>query len=447
MSKLLYVARAEYLKSVRTKGFLLGVILMPVLMGGGLIALAIAEKAKDVGDRHFAVLDHTGSLYATIEQAADGRNTNDVFEVKDGGERKQTQPRWVPQPYDPSAEVAGNPEIVLSRQVEDGDLFGYLVIGKDIASLGPDGDKTFAWHTESPNYDDLPDWLERVVNGELRRTRFEASHVDAKLIESLSKPQPLTTMGLASVDAKTGEVNEGTAANPIEELVVPAILAFMMFMLVMMSTPVLMNNVLEEKMQKIAEVLVSSVAPFDLLLGKLIAAAGISLTLAVLYLGAGLVFAHTADLGGQASAVIAAMSPANLAWFLLFMVMALFIFGSVFSAIGAACSEIQDAQSLMTPTMVVFVLPMMFFGSVLKDPSSSLSRGLSLFPPATPIIMFLRVTVPPGVEVWELALAIVLTGLFTLGAVKAAEKIFRIGILSQGQAPTFRRLLGWLVSK
>jgi ABC-2 type transport system permease protein len=445
--KLLQVARAEYLKSVRTKGFILGVVLMPVLMGGGIIAMAIAEKAKDVGDRRFAVVDGTGALHAEIAKAAEDRNAGEIFEVGEDGTREQAHPRWMPEDFEAGGDSSTSVDVALSSRVESGELFGYLVIGSDIADVDGAGDRSFDWHTDTPSYDDLPDWLEGVVNAELRRMRFEARQVDAELVALLSRRENLTTMGLAHVDTTTGEVHEAEETNPIEALVVPAILAMMMFMLVMMSTPALLNNVLEEKMQKIAEVLVSSVRPFDLLMGKLLAAAGVSLTLGLLYHGAGLVFAHNTDLGGQAEAVLAALSPANLAWFVLFLVMSLLIFGSIFSAIGSACSEIQDAQSLMTPAMLVFILPMMFLGSVLSDPGSTLSRGLSLFPPATPMIMFLRVTIPPGVEAWELILALVLTVAFTLLTIKAAEKIFRIGILSQGQTPTLRRLIGWLLSK
>lgn len=446
--KVWQVARAEYMKALRTKGFLIGIILMPVLMAGGIIAMAIAEKAKDVDDMAFAVIDRSGVLFDAIAAAAEERNATAIFEAsEEGGPPEQVEPRWLPENAVVDPTSAEPVDVLQSKRVTGGELVGYLVIGRDLPSLDADLDDVFAWHTDTPSANDLPRWLEGVVNNELRRRRFEERQVDGELVSLLSRRESVSTMGLVSVDVATGEATEAKEANPVEELVIPLFLTIMMFMLVMMSTPVLLNNVLEEKMQKIAEVLVSSVAPFDLLLGKLLSAAGISLTLALLYLGAGLIFANNADLGGQAEAVLAAMSFTNLLWFVVFLVMSLLIFGSLFSAIGAACSEIQDAQSLMTPAMLIFVLPMMFIGTVIHDPGGSLARGLSLFPPATPTIMFLRVTIPPGVQVWELVLAVVLTTLFTLLTIKAAEKIFRIGILSQGQTPTLRRLIGWIFSK
>jgi len=135
------------------------------------------------------------------------------------------------------------------------------------------------------------------------------------------------------------------------------------------------------------------------------------------------------------------------AWFFLFQLLALLMFGSLFIAVGAACSEIRDAQNLMFPVMMVVVIPMLTWMAVLQSPASPFSRALSLFPPATPMIMFLRIAIPPGVPAWEIALGLVLTTLFMLGCVWASAKIFRLGILSQGQTPSIPKLVAWVFSK
>ena len=121
--------------------------------------------------------------------------------------------------------------------------------------------------------------------------------------------------------------------------------------------------------------------------------------------------------------------------------------GSIFLAIGSACSEIRDAQSLMFPAMMLVMLPMFCLGPVLQSPSSSFARALSLFPPATPTIMILRIASKPGPPLWEILLGAALATLFMLFCVWAAGKIFRIGVLSQGQAPTLGKMLKWIVSK
>ena len=193
-------------------------------------------------------------------------------------------------------------------------------------------------------------------------------------------------------------------------------------------------------MQKISEFLVSSVTPFQLMLGKLTGAVGIGLTLSMIYLSAAFGLAQYFEFADQ-------IPTALYAWFVFFLFIALVIFGSIFSAIGAACSEIRDAQSLMTPVMLLVIIPMMCLGPVFDSPSSTFSKAVSLFPPATPMLMFARIAMQPGPEAWEIVLAVILSTAFALACVWAAGRVFRIGILSQGQAPSFARLVGWVLTK
>ncbi len=437
MSKIRTVMFTEYLRAVRTKAFIIGVLLMPLMFGGGIIAMALAEQAKDTADRHFVVVDESGVLLPMLAAALDERNEQSLFE-----DDEQVDPRWVLEAYDPAAS-AERMDVALSDRIENKEILGFLVIGPDI--VDPDGaDRRLAWYTDTPTYDDLADWLGATINNELRRLRFTEAGLDGTLVDHLSARERVNTLGLASVNEQ-GEVSEAEESNMAATVAIPIGLAMLLFMLVMMSTPALMNNVLEEKMQKIAEVLVSSVSPFGLLLGKLLSAVLVSLTLAILYVGAILLFVHNVD--QVPAAIVDAISPGVLAWFVFFMLMALLIYGSIFSALGAACSEIQDAQTLMMPAMMVLIIPMMFLGPIIKSPDGALATALSYFPPATPVVMFLRISMPPGAEWWEITVAIVVMVIFTLGCVLAASKIFRIGILSQGQTPSYRKLVGWLVSR
>lgn len=438
MSKITTVAINEYLKAVRSKAFLAGLILMPVMFGAGAIAMAVAENTKDLSERSFAVIDRSGELLPVLEEALAQRNEQGLYDE----EGAQVEPRWQlvePVPADPDERL----DLTLSRQVEEGELQGFLTIGADVVDpQGSDGE--LSWSTDTPTADDIPDWLGGVVNDAVRGRRFAEAGLDRQLVERLTGRVRLRTLGLVTVD-ESGEIVEGEESNELAEVLVPIVLVMMMFMLVMMSAPALLNNVLEEKMQKIVEVLVSSVSPFELLLGKLLSAVAMSLTLALLYVGAGLVFVHRFE--GVPEPIIQAITPGLLTWFVVFKLLALVIYGSMFSAIGAACSEIQDSQTLMMPAMLLFMLPMMFLGPVIQNPTGGLAMGLSWFPPTAPIILFLRMAMPPGVPWWELALALTTTLAFTLAAVWAGAKVFRIGILSSGQTPSFKTLIGWVLTR
>jgi ABC-2 type transport system permease protein len=438
VSKISTVMRNEYLRAVRTKAFILGVLLTPVLFGASIIIMAIAENNKDLTDRHFAVVDRSGMLGAVIEQAMQARNEHQLYDKDDPEE--QVKPRWIPEIWNPADHPDERADVVLSQRVDDGDLIGFLSIGADIPALDGD-DRELAWFTDTPTYNDLPSALGQTVNNTVRHHRLTSSDMDAELIAKLSKSVKMTTMGLVEVDTD-GTVHEAEETDKFAEIGVPVGLAFLLFMLVMMSTPALMNNVLEEKMQRIAEVLVSSVSPFQLLMGKLLSAVLVSLTLGVIYLGGVLIFVHNFD--KVPPAVVEALDLNTLLLFVLFLVMSLMIYGSVFAGLGAACSEIQDTQTLIMPAMLFLIMPIMFIGPVIESPDGTLATLLSFFPPATPMIMFMRAGIPPGVDWWELPLAIVLCTGFCIVSVWAASRVFRVGILMQGKAPTWRQMWGWI---
>jgi len=437
--KALVVARAEYLRAVRTKAFIIGIVLMPILMGAGFVIIGLAESIDEATDRHFAVIDRSGELYPALAVQVEERNRNQIW--SDDEPPVQEDDRFLIERYEP--EEAESYSMTLGDRVRDGELIGYLVIGKDLVAREGD-DRVLDWHTQTPTYDDLPDWLESVINNEVRSQRMAASGLDPMAVAKVTQRVWVTEKGLARV-TKAGKVKEAEKTDKVADMVVPLVLSIMIYMLVMMSAPQLMNNVLEEKMQKIAEVLVASVPPFELLLGKLMSALAVAMTLSVIYVGAGLVFVHTAS--NIPPTVPEALTAGVLLRFLFFEAVALVIYGSVFAALGSACTEIQDSQTLIGPAMLIFIMPMMFLGVVLKNPDSTVSRLISFFPPATPILMFLRSVVPPGVAVWELITAMVVAVLFALLCVKCGAKIFRVGLLSQGQTANYRQILRWVFEK
>jgi ABC-2 type transport system permease protein len=199
-----------------------------------------------------------------------------------------------------------------------------------------------------------------------------------------------------------------------------------------------MQGVVEEKMQRIAEMVLGSVRPFELMLGKLFGLMGVSLTLAALYLGGayGLALHYgVADL----------VSPAVLAWFIVYLVVGVVMYGALFIAVGAACSDLRDTQTMLWPVMLLAMLPLFVWINVAREPTSTFSTVASLIPTATPMLMILRVAVPPGVGWWQPALGLVMMLVTTVIFVYAAGRIFRVGILMQGKGASVRDLARWVV--
>lgn len=434
MRKIWTVAKTEYLNAIRSKAFIIGIILLPVMMSGSLIVGKLTKDKVDIRPRKLAVVDQTGWLAPKLEARAKTRNEKDIFDS--ANKEKQIRPAFIIERVE-AASADEKLEVTLSDRVRKKDLFAFLVIRSNIVDVA--ATNTVSYFTETASFMELPNWLNGVLTDEITRKRFEGAGVDQALVQKLTKPVNVRQLGLAEVD-QSGQVIKAKETNRMATFMIPFASMMMMFMLVMSSAPALLNSVLEEKMQKIAEVLISSVTPFELMTGKLIGTVFVSLTLSVLYLGGAALIMTQMALTGY-------VNPALLIWFVVFQLLGLLIFGSIFIAIGSACNEIRDAQSLMSPAMMMIVLPMFCLVPVLESPTSSFSRAISLFPPATPMLMTLRIASKPGPPLWEILLGVVLCAAFTCFCLWAAAKVFRIGILSQGQAPTIGKLIKWVFSK
>ncbi|MFO0891579.1 MAG: ABC transporter permease [Isosphaeraceae bacterium] len=444
--KIWVIASTEFGSAIRTKSFIIGILLLPVIMGASILLQVFVAERVDTKPRRFAVIDRTGVLYPAIAKAAEAHNARLPDE-----RAKNARPRMEPQLADPAAASSpGGPSglaVELSDRIRQGELDAFLEIPPEIVEPGKGGQPNppLAYHSNNPNDDLLRNWLGGVVNGEVRSRRFRNAGLDQALADRLSQPVGVENLQLVE-RRETGPEAAGTAARSAEKVdmvrtaLVPAVLMFIMFFVIMTSAPQLLNSVIEEKMSRISEVMLGSVTPFELMMGKLLGNAGIAMVLAALYVGGG--FA-VAAYHGYANVV----SPGLLAALVLFLILAILLYGSLYIAVGSACSELKDAQSLMMPVMLLSMLPVFVWTAVLKNPASPLSVGMSLFPPASPFLMLMRLALQPAPPAWQVGLAVVLTTITTLAIVWAAGKIFRTGLLMQGKAPSFAELARWVMAK
>jgi ABC-type Na+ efflux pump permease subunit len=190
-------------------------------------------------------------------------------------------------------------------------------------------------------------------------------------------------------------------------------------------------------MSRISEVLLASVSPLELMLGKLLACSAASILMGALYLGLGLGLArylgYSALVGWQA-----------IATFFFFLILAVFLHGSIFMAVGAACSQPKDAQMLLGPLVLVTAIPLLTLAPLMQDPSGPLAVGLSFFPLSAPFVMCFRLNAHPLPPMSQVALSVAITLLATFFSAWAASRIFRVGLLAQGKAPGLLRILRWV---
>ena len=426
-NKALIVALSEFTTLTRSKAFLVGILLMPVFMGIALGVQKFTRNATDIKERRFVVVDRTGVLYPAVAAAAEEWNRGAM------ATGVQLAPRFVPSPamYGEADEQA---RAELSDRVRRDDLYAFVEIPAD--ALDPESTASMRYHSNHPSYRTLPSWIANVVNREILNQRFRQAAIDRALVTRLTKRTEVEELGLLQRDAG-GQIRAAVAVDKVRTMAIPVGMMMILLFSVMSGAPQLLNSVIEEKMSRISEVLIGSVTPFELMMGKLLGSVAVSVLLASVYIAGG---AGVANYMGYGDALHAS----DVGWLLVFLMMASFMFGSIFITIGAACSDLKDAQGMMTPAMLIMMLPWMTWFAILNAPDSSMSVGLSLFPTAAPFLMLLRIMIPPGPPVWQIALAVVIAALTTVAAVYAAGKIFRTGLLMQGKAATFGEMWKWV---
>ena len=430
MRKVLTIATSEFLTAVRAKGFLIGIVFMPVLFGGALALQKVVDKQVDAKPRTIAVIDDTGELLPPLMEAVAAWNRGE----RDLGPVQRHGPTFLIERIAPDTGDRQTLRLELSDRVRRNDLFAFAELPQGL--LRPDTAEKIRYYSSAPAYGDLPNWLHRSVMKEVVKRRFAAADVSPIIVASLIRPLAIEELGLLdrSVD---GSVRAATKVDKVRTLGVPLAFMFVLFIIVMTTTPQLLNSVLEEKMSRISEVLLGSVTPFQLMLGKLIASTAVSGVLTLVYLSGA---AYAAHRWGYLDVI----DPRMLAWFVVFLLLAVAIYGSLFIAIGSACSDLKDAQNLMTPAMMLIIIPALMWPAVTRAPQSPLSVGASLFPPATPFLMLLRLALEERPPAWQVALGVGLTLLTTIFIVWAAGKIVRTGLLMQGKGITLAELFRWV---
>jgi ABC-type Na+ efflux pump permease subunit len=284
--------------------------------------------------------------------------------------------------------------------------------------------------------------MQPVLDEYLQRTRygreFSNSAPPLEEVRRIFRPVHVASAGLIRKNARTGDLEPAAAEDRVTAVLVPALMMALMFMMVIIGASPLLQSVVEEKTLRIAEVLLGSVTPWQLMLGKLLGTVGVSLTLGLVYLAGGLWAATHFGFSER-------ISSGMLGFFLAFQVLAVLMYGSIFIAIGAACSDLRETQSMLLPVMFVLVLPMFVLGYVIQFPNSPIATALSFFPTATPMMMTIRQGIPPGIPLWQSLVGMAVVILTTVVFVWAAGRIFRVGILMQGKGARIGEMLRWVV--
>lgn len=434
MRKILVVAMREYQAAVKTKAFIVGLVALPVIWGGSVAVQMILKDRVDTNDKLVALLDYSGQVKDAVLAAADVRNAEEIFDGE-GAQRRQRAPRYLVQVVDPATVDPAKATFELSERVRRQEIMAFVVINADVAK--PGAENAARYFSNSPTYDDIVNWVSQPINTRIQELRFSAANLDPRLVAEVTAPVSVQNLGLVSLD-EAGNIVEARETDEKASIMVSLGLMMLMLMLVMIGATPLVHSVIEEKTARIAEVLLGSVSPFELMMGKLLGMVGVSLTIGTIYLAAGFVAVRQAGYGS--------FLPTDIVWwFVIYQALAVLMFGAMFVAVGAAVSDLKESQNMMMPITLLIMIPLFVWLNVVKEPTSSFAMVVSLFPPATPMLMILRQAVPPGIPLWQPLLGVLLVLITTTFFVFAAGRIFRVGLLMQGKPPKVSELVRWVV--
>ncbi len=508
MRYVLLIAWREFVETIKTRGFWIGILLFPALIVLGVLVPRLIEK-KGIPTRHFVMVDRTGTLAPVIRTALAERelrrqeealvefartakyqepfsyfvSSNRVLDLPGWKQSAGTnwlgvrgfvapKPRFAEVPLPEGVRDEGSLETVaealrpwlrgdrkLTSAAGEAALFAAVLIPTNLAELAarpnPAGTNVTAglqYWSENLADTALLEAVQTPVNAELRRRAYEGRGLDAALVRGIEQ----TRAPVVSLNPKKAVGEEQVGLSDRLRQWLPSAFVYLLWIAIFSVAQMLLTSVIEEKSNRIIEVLLSSVTPGELMLGKLlgIAAAGLTMLatwiagmlLVIAWKAAGVTPEQAAAAGAMANLPLDVAAILRTTWllpaFVMYFLLGYLLYAGLIIALGSTCNTIKEAQSFMSVIIVFLMVPLFTMTFIPRDPNGTLATALSWIPPYTPFVMMNRMTADPPLRdvIGTLFLLVAFTGFVLWGA----GRVFRIGILRTGQPPKLVELLRWL---
>ncbi|MFH1719715.1 MAG: ABC transporter permease [Planctomycetota bacterium] len=421
MQKILKVAQREYLETAKTKAFIFMIVMLPVMIAFIVFFTRRLNQSKQTLDRpamRVGVTDLTGKLSDGINRAFDEHNTKYpnrqilVMEVED-------------------AENSGQIEDQGKSKLRREELDAYVVLDKDTLD-GNGGIHLYIYKPKPADIDAF--WAVRdPLRTAIVNERCKLHNLSPELLESIRDvPVEDVDVGLTETDERVQ-----TKDDRVIRMMVPFFFMYLLFLGIMTMGQQMLSSIIEEKSSRVIEVLLAAVSPFELMAGKILGLVGISITVVSLW-------GFAAYGAARWQGLTIGIAPEILPYFVVYFLLAFLLFSSIMVGIGSVCNTIKETQSLMTPVMLLCVVPLLAWQNIIQDPGGALARFLSFFPPTTPMVMILRLAAEGDVPTVEIVASMVLLAAAVLAMTWVAAKVFRTGILMYGKRPGLREVGRWL---
>lgn len=432
MHKIWLIIQREYLVRVRKKSFIVMTLLGPVLLAALMVVPIWLATVSDTTDT-IAVLDESGLFTEAFQDNAETKY------VLVGGSLEAQKGAYLQTDYTALLYI---PELNLEKPA------GIRLYSK--SNLGMN--KQFQ--------------LESILKKEIEARKFKQSGIDRNVLDKMKTDITISTVNLTDSGEQDNNTLVTTAAGYVGALLI--------YMFIFIYGVQIMRGVIEEKTNRIVEIIISSVKPFQLMAGKIIGIAAVGLTQFLLWIILSTAVtsvvaarfevdrfsnariaetlkeskdpAKAQEMNSMVSALTNLNVPLLLACFVFYFLGGYLLYGALFGAVGAAVDNETDTQQFMLPITIPLILSFVVAQTVIiKNPDGPVAFWMSIIPFTSPISMMLRL--PFGVPTWQLLLSMGLLVLGFIGTTWVAARIYRVGILLYGKKPTYKELSKWLFYK
>jgi ABC-2 type transport system permease protein len=417
MGQILKIARREFISGIKSKTFIISVVFAPLMIGAMLFftqKMAGSRPAPAAALR-VVLLDRSNQLSGRVLQI-----------VKKQGDFNE--PRKIALTVLPAGNNDFKSQIAAEKEnLRKGAFDAFFVIDPNI--IDPNGEiNIFTCNLKPSNIDSLG-FAEGLVTQAVREARFEKNKIDPSFYSKLESVKS------SQIDVGSAEGAE-RSADMFTKMMVPFFFMYLIFLSFFINGQQMLTSVIEEKSSRIMELLVSIVNPFELMAGKILGLTGIGFTVVAIWAGGSISAAEYRGLNIDLSWQL-------IVYFIIFYILGYLLFSSIMAGIGSICNTLRDAQNLMFPVTLLFIVPLLSWLNLVREPSSLYARVLSYIPPLTPMVMMLRLTASGDVSLVEIIISMIVLFFSVIAAIWISAKIFRTGILMYGKRPGLFEIIRW----
>ena len=413
MNKAFAVARWEYLEKVRSKAFIIGLFLTPVILVGMGVLPTLLASQEDQDTKTIGIVDRTGEVIGEFAERLQKRYT-----LSNG------RPNYIVKPIAVGNELPLEEAIALGdSEVTVGKIEGYLVV----QGISPT-DTVVNFRSRVVGDFILFSRVEEILRSIIADRRAVSRGLDPAVLKDLRVNLDLKPVKLS----EKGEEEEG---DFLQVFFSAYVFMMMLFMLIVSSGQLLVRSVIEEKSNRIIEVLVSSCTPTELMAGKVLGLSALGFTQigfwAVIGTGVSLQFGVTI------------LAPATAALLIVYFILGYLLYAAIFIGVGSPVSTEQAAQQVTSYLVIILLVPIVMALPAMKNPDALWIKVLTFVPLLTPTMMALRIPISMPAT-WEIIATILIMVVSIFFAMVAAGRIFRIAVLMTGKTPRLSDVLRWI---